>query len=364
MARALELAARGRGTASPNPLVGCVVVAGDTVVGEGWHERPGEPHAEVNALAQAGELAAGATLYVNLEPCNHQGRTPPCTDALIRAGIAHVVYAVADPGAEAGGGAARLKAAGIRVSSGMLQEEAAELNQPFLTATRLGRPFVLYKTAMSLDGKIATRSGHSRWITGEAARDLVQGYRAELDAVAVGVSTVLLDDPLLTSRPAAGPARTPVKVVFDSVARTPPGARLFEPDQAGVPARVVIITTSAAPPERVARLRERGADVVAVADERGRPLPERALAALHAQGVTSILLEGGGTLAWSFLQARAVDRVAWFIAPRLLGGNGASPLGGMGIERMEEAYGLTRMKSEWIGGDLLLTGNIDYESRS
>ena len=359
MRRALELAERGRGHVSPNPLVGCVLVREGEVVGEGWHRRAGEPHAEVEALTAAGERARGATAYVTLEPCNHSGRTPPCTEALIHAGVRRVVVAALDPNPVTdGAGVRRLREAGVEVEIGLGREEAEDQNEAFRVAQLRRRPFVLYKTAMTLDGKIATRTGRSRWFTGEAARHRVQRWRSELDGVAVGINTVLLDDPRLTSRIDGG--RTPVKVVFDSVARTPPTAQLFEPDDAGVPARVLLFATEKASPERVAALRQRGAEVVVTGETQGRADVRAALPTLLERGVTSLLLEGGGTLAWAFFEAQAVDRVAWFIGPKLLGGAGASPLGGIGVARMEDALGLTDVRTESLDGDLLVTGRVRY----
>ena len=358
MRQALELAARARGRTSPNPLVGCVIVADGQVVGQGWHVHAGADHAEAVALRQAGERAAGATAYMTLEPCTHQGRTPPCSEALIRAGIARAVIASTDPNPVAAGGADRLRSAGITVTESLLKDEADALNEPFFSALHNGRPLVLYKTAMTLDGKIATRSGQSRWITGEASRARVQQWRDEFDAVAVGVNTVLLDDPLLTTRMPEG--RTPVKVVFDSVARTSPSARLFDADEHGVPARVIIFCTAQANPERRRALEERGAEVIVAEGDTGRPDISTALRQLVERGHNSLLLEGGGSLAWGFMEARAIDRVAWFVAPLLLGGNGRTPLAGLGVERMSDAYRLTGQDSEWIEGDLLITGRIDY----
>ena len=358
MARALELAAKGRGRTSPNPLVGCVIISAGEIVGEGWHERTGGPHAEAIALAQAGDRARGATAYVTLEPCNHHGRTPPCSEALIEAGVSRVVIAHPDPNPQAGGGAARLKAAGVEVLEGVLEDDAAAQNEPFATVHSKGRPFILYKTAMTLDGKIATRSGQSRWITGEASRARVQQWRDEYDAIAVGVNTVLLDDPLLTTRIPGG--RTPVKVIFDSVARTSPSARLFEADVHGQPARVIIFCTDKAGKDRLAALEARGAEVVLLQEQGGRPDINTALRELAERGLNSVLLEGGGTLAWAFMEARAIDKVAWFVAPMLIGGTGRSPLGGLGVEHMADAYRLSGSTSEWIDGDLLITGRIDY----
>lgn len=361
MQAALRLAEEGRGRVSPNPMVGCVIVRDGEIVGQGHHAAAGGPHAEVVALEQAADRARGATAYVTLEPCSHHGRTPPCTDALIAAGIKRVVFAVSDPG-PGSGGAAALQAAGVQVTGGVLEAEAKRQNAAWLTFVTRGRPFVLYKTAMTLDGKIATRSGKSRWITAEDSRQRVQQWRDELDAVAVGVNTVLLDDPRLTSRLDSGSGRTPVKVIFDSVARTPVTAQLFEEDGNGVTPRVIIFATSAAGEARVEALRSRGAEVHLLDAGRGRPLVPLALEILAQDSITSVLLEGGGTLAWSFLEAGAIDRVAWFIAPKLLGGAGATPLGGMGVESMEDAFMLEDTSSEWLDTDLLITGKVVHGS--
>jgi diaminohydroxyphosphoribosylaminopyrimidine deaminase/5-amino-6-(5-phosphoribosylamino)uracil reductase len=359
MARAIELAERGRATVSPNPMVGCVLVRDGEVVGEGWHVRAGEDHAEIVALRAAGERAAGATAYVTLEPCDHHGRTPPCSLALIRAGVRRAVVAALDPNPVVNGaGVHRLREAGVGVTVGALREEAERQNEIFRTAQALGRPFVLYKTAMTLDGKIATRAGHSRWITCEASRERVQRWRHELDAVAVGVATVLLDDPRLTARVDGG--RTPLKVVFDSVARTPPDAALFAPDETGTPARVLIAVGPQAPGARRAALEAAGAELIEAAGPRGRPSVSRVLEELQRREVRSVLLEGGGTLAWSFLEARAIDRLAWFIGPKLLGGNGATPLGGLGVTTMDDAYPLHDLRSEFSGDDLLLSARVRY----
>ena len=357
MKRALDLAERGRGTVAPNPLVGCVVVRDDEIVGEGWHVRAGEPHAEFHALEDAGDASADATVYVTLEPCNHHGRTPPCTEALIDAGVRRVVIAAFDPNEHvAGGGADRLREAGVEVVTGVLRHEAERQNEVFRTVHLEKRPFVLYKTAMTLDGKIATRTGQSRWITEEPARDLVQRWRNELDAVAVGINTVLLDDPLLTTRLEAG--RTPVKVIFDSVGRTPPDAKLFDDDPHGAPAKVMLFATEKASRTRLDALRERGADVVVTPETRGRTDLKAALDVLYEREISSILLEGGGTLAWSFFEVGAIDRVAWFVGPKLLGGKGASPLGGLGVSQMDDAIRLHELTTDAVGTDLLITARV------
>ena len=363
MRRALELAARGRGTTHPNPMVGCVLVQGGAVVGEGWHERAGGPHAEAAALAVAGDRAHGATAYVTLEPCAHFGRTPPCADALVAAGVARVVVASPDP--DAAGGAAPASPGcerrGVAVGRGRAaQSDADALNAAYLVHRREGRPWVRYKTAMTLDGKIATRTGRSRWITGPAARALVHGWRHQADAVAVGVSTLLQDDPALTTRLEGerGPGRTPRKLIFDGVARTPVTARAFEPGPDGVAARVTIVVGPDAPAARVAALEARGAHVLRVAARQGRPDVAEALRALAADDVVEVLLEGGGTLAWSFLEAGAIDRIAWFVAPKLIGGRGASPLAGLGVATLDEAYALSDWSVERLGDDLLIEGDL------
>ena len=360
MAQALELAERGRGRTSPNPLVGCVIVKDDEVVGRGWFEGAGAPHAEVNALREAEgaqEETAGATVYVTLEPCSHFGRTPPCTDALITAKVRRVVIGAVDPNPKVDGVKA-LQDAGIEVITGVLQGQAERQNEVFLTVQRNRRPFVLYKTAMTLDGKIATRTGRSRWITGQAARDLVQVWRDELDAVAVGINTVLLDDPLLTSRLEEG--QTPTKVIFDSVARTPVNAKLFERDPQGKDARVILFVTEKAPTARVRALEEKGARVFTLGETRGRTDVRAALTKLYELEIASLLLEGGGTLAWSFFERRAVDKIATFIGPKLLGGGGASPLSGLGVTEMDEAITLSDVATDFIEQDLLITGRVNY----
>jgi diaminohydroxyphosphoribosylaminopyrimidine deaminase/5-amino-6-(5-phosphoribosylamino)uracil reductase len=290
MRRAIELAARGLGTVSPNPVVGCVVLdAAGVVAGEGWHVFAGGAHAEVTALRDAGERARGGTAVVTLEPCSHTGRTGACTTALLRAGISRVVFAVDDPNPMAGGGADVLRAAGVEVESGLVRAEAQRVNEAWLHAVRHGRPFVIWKYGASLDGQIAAADGTSRWITGEDARRDSHRLRAEVDAILVGVGTVLADDPLLTVRPAAPgppPKRQPLRVVFDRTGRTPPDAKICD-DSAET-----IITAAA---------------------------PAKALAELRARGVVSVLLEGGPTLAGAFWDDGLIDKVVGYVSPVLLG---------------------------------------------
>jgi diaminohydroxyphosphoribosylaminopyrimidine deaminase / 5-amino-6-(5-phosphoribosylamino)uracil reductase len=361
--RALALAERGRGTTHPNPMVGCVIARGGEAIAEGWHERAGGPHAEAAALAAAGEAARGGTAYVTLEPCAHHGRTPPCADALIAAGVARVVFASPDPDPRvAGSGEARLRSAGVEVVAGALRDEADALNAAYLTHRRLGRPWVRYKTAMTLDGKIATRTGRSRWITGPSARAMVHRWRHQADAVAVGINTLLQDDPALTTRLEGddAPGRTARKVVFDAIARTPVTARVFDDGPDGAPARVTVVVGPDAPDARTTALEARGARVLRVPAHQGRPDVGIALRELASgdDPVVELLLEGGGTLAWSFLAAGAIDRVAWFVAPKLVGGRGATPLAGLGVAGMEEAHALRDAQVRRVGDDLLIEGDL------
>jgi len=365
MKRALRLAARGAGRTSPNPMVGAVIVSGGRLVGEGYHKQVGGPHAEVWALRAAGEAARGATMYVTLEPCCHQGRTPPCTDAIVAAGIGKVVAAVLDPNPKGNGrGVQLLRDAGIEVEVGLLEQEARELNAAYLKHTTTGLPLVSLKAAMSLDGKIATRTGESKWITGERARRFAHKLRARHDAVMVGIGTVLSDDPKLTVRSVRG--RSPVRLVVDSAARTPPTAALLTAGERPP----VIAVTEKAPDERVDALRRAGAEVWVLPAEPHPPSPsppaERGrvdlaalLRRLGEEQVQSVLVEGGGTLASAALAAGLVDRVYFFIAPLIIGGAEApTAVGGEGVARLSEAWRIRNMRVRRIGEDLLITGDV------
>jgi len=324
MARALSLAARGLGETNPNPAVGCLVVRGGRVVGEGFHARAGGPHAEVAALRQAGPLARGATLYVTLEPCAHHGRTPPCAPLVRDAGVARVVAAVRDPfPLVRGRGLALLREAGVEVAVGTLAGAAERLAAPFLAAARLGRPYVLLKAATTLDGRIATASGRSKWITGPAERAQGRWLRRLYDAVAVGVGTALADDPLLL--PAPRTRRSFTRVVLDSRLRLPPTSRLARTASARAP--VVVVTTAvAARSPRAGRLAAGGVDVLtAGVDAEGRLRLEEVLVALQGRGITSVMVEGGSEVLGGFLRARLVDEIALFRAPIVLGGRGSRP---------------------------------------
>jgi len=352
MARALELAALGLESADPNPRVGCVIAQGTRIVGEGWHARAGEAHAEVAAIAAAGEHAAGATAYVTLEPCSHYGRTPPCADALVAARVARVVFAVRDPNPRVnGGGAARLAAAGIAVAGGLLEAQASALNVGFLKRMRSGRPWLRLKTAASLDGRTALASGASRWITGEAARADVHDWRARSSAIVTGVGTVLADDPRLDVRRPVPLARAPARVVIDSSLRTPPAARLF--DAAGQ----VIVLHAAGDPAAVA-LAAHGARVERVAPESGRAQPRVDLeAALHRLGelaMNELWVEAGPTLAGALLESGLVDEWLHYIAPKLLGPQ-ARPLAALApLAQLEAAREFTIAEVVPLGADLRL----------
>ena len=340
MRLALEEAEKARGRTAPNPMVGCVVLDRHrNLVGRGFHERAGQPHAEVVALEEAGEAARGGTLYVTLEPCSHWGRTPPCADAILRAGIARVVAAMEDPDPRvAGAGFLRLLEAGVEVAPGVEEEAARKLNEAYLKAKRKGLPFLLLKMAMTLDGRTATRSGDSKWITSPVSRSHVQLLRDQYDAVMVGIGTVLRDDPRLTVRPGELPdsvrsPRNPVRVVLDSRARLPLDANVLH-----APGRTIVLATEAADPRAVQALRGAGAIVETLESEGDRVGVRPALEYLVSEGIHSVLSEGGAEVAGSLLEAGLVDRVLFFLAPKLLGDREApGPVGGVGPLQMSAA---------------------------
>jgi len=348
MRRALALAARGVATAAPNPRVGAVVVADGRRVGEGWHRRAGEPHAEPLALIAAGAAARGATVYVTLEPCAHHGRTPPCADALLAAGVRRVVVAHRDPDPRtAGQGLERLRAGGVEVDVGLCAEEAIELNLPFLVSRVLGRPAVTLKWAASFDGKIATATGASQWISGETSRRRALALRDEHDAILVGSGTVLADDPRLTRRSGRTTAHALLRVVLDRRLRMPDGARLLA--EAGP----VLVYTESRDDERRAALESRGAEVCRVE----KVDPATVVADLHQRGVQGVLVEGGGEVAGAFLSSGIWDRVVAFVAPILIGGAGApSPLEGGGVGDLAAAGRLTRVTVRRRGDDYEMAG--------
>lgn len=349
MQRALALARRGK--TSPNPMVGAVVVKDGRVVGEGYHVRAGEPHAEVVALEKAGESARGGTLYVTLEPCCHWGRTPPCTDAVIASGVASVVAAMVDPNPSvSGNGIAALEAAGIKTSAGMLEEQARKLNESYIKFITTGLPFVTLKLAMTLDGKIATRTGDSKWVSCEESRRAVHRLRERSDAVLVGVGTVLADDPSLTARNGRN-VGYPTRVIADTRARTPVGAKALVQPQG----ETIIAVGESAPAARVRKLEQRGARILLVEEIDGRVSLPALVRALGEMNTTSVLIEGGGQLAAGALDSGIVDKVIVFIAPKIVGGESAiTAVEGPGAATMADALRLERMTVKKVGGDLLV----------
>jgi diaminohydroxyphosphoribosylaminopyrimidine deaminase/5-amino-6-(5-phosphoribosylamino)uracil reductase len=357
MRRALELATRGWGRVSPNPLVGCVLVRDGDVIGEGWHEGPGTEHAEAMALRLAGDRAPGADAFVTLEPCDHHGRTPPCARALIDAGIRSVVAATRDPNPIVDGSGFRtLRAAGIAVEEGLLAEDAIRQNVAFDTHVRSGRPHVVLKMASSLDGKAAARDGSSKWITGEEARADVQRLRAWADAVVVGSGTALADDPRLTVRdPRYASARPPVRVIVDPSGRVPGDRRAFD-----TAAPTLVATTELAPPASRQGWVDAGADVAVVdTDEHGGVSLPALVETLGKRDIQGVLLEGGPTLAWSAIRDGVVDQLVVYLAPMLLGGHEATGwLAGSGFASLGRAARVDLVSVERLGGDLKVVADV------
>ena len=354
MQRALQIAAQAAGKTFPNPMVGAVIVKNGQVIADGWHEKAGLAHAEAVALAKAGENARGADLYVTLEPCSHQGRTGPCADAIIKAGVKRVYVAIRDPNPlVAGKGIERLKAAGVDVIEGLRKEEALKLNEVFLKWITTNTPFVACKYAMTLDGKIATKTGDSKWITGEAARRQTHVLRNLYAAILVGVGTVIADDPELTCRIAGG--SNPVRIVLDSRARIPLNSKLLHDGQA----RTIVVTTELAPQESLEKLRETKAEVIQTASHNGRVDLKKLLSYLGENELTSVLVEGGGEVHGALFAQGFVDKVYAFIAPKIIGGRDAlGPVAGIGKEKMSEAVELVDMEISQIAEDFLLTGYV------
>jgi diaminohydroxyphosphoribosylaminopyrimidine deaminase/5-amino-6-(5-phosphoribosylamino)uracil reductase len=354
MTAALALARRGLGNVWPNPAVGCVIVHDLHVVGRGWTQPGGRPHAETEALARAGDAAHGATAYITLEPCSHQGHTGPCADALAAAGVARVVIATGDPDPRVNGeGIARLQAAGMDVEVGLLGEAARALNQGFLLRVEAGRPMVTLKLALSLDGRIAAHTGDSQWITGEDARAAAHGLRANHDAVAIGLGTAAFDDPHLTCRLPGLPVRPPVRIVFDSRLQLPLTRRLIaHVDKAPTWIVTLADTVDGSAAERARMLRDLGVTLVpVVAAETGRISIAGALQALGDAGLTRLLVEGGGKLAAAFVAEGLVDRLVVFRAPIVIGGDGVAGLAALGLERVGDAPGFRLIDSRPLGSD-------------
>jgi len=357
MERALSLARSASGDVSPNPAVGAVIVRDGALIAEGYTQPPGSAHAEVVALRQGGERAHGAAMYVTLEPCCHFGRTPPCTKAIIESGIAEVHIATIDPNPSVSGqGKAKLEAAGIKTYLGEHEDEARQLNEAYNKFITTGLPLVTAKFAMSLDGRIATGSGDSRWVSGEESREYVHQLRQAADAIMVGVNTVLVDNPRLTARESGDKARKrqPVRVIVDGEARTPATARLF-----GEPGRTIIATTTAAPGDRADKLHRVGAEVLKLPARDGLVDLEALMRELGAREITSILAEGGSNLLGSLFEQGLVDKVIAFVAPMIIGGREAkTAVGGEGAEKIAQALRLSRVGVERFGDDVMICGYV------
>ena len=357
MRRAIVLAERGAGWTSPNPMVGAVIVKDGRIIGEGWHRRYGEAHAERNALQSCTESPVGAVLYVTLEPCCHHGKQPPCTDAILEAGIRRVAVGSGDPNPlVAGKGVELLRAHGVTVDTGVLKEECDALNPVFFHFIQTKRPYVVIKYAMTMDGKIATRTGDSQWITGDAARQRVHQDRHRYSAIMAGVGTVLADDPLLTCRMGGG--KNAVRVICDSHLRTPPDSRIVRTARE-VP---TILAAAAPPPERRKALEDAGCQVWDLPGPEGRVDLNALMDRLGARGIDSVLLEGGGALNWAALHSGIVQKVQAYIAPKLFGGTAAkSPIAGLGVETPAQAVRLVRTTVTQIGEDFLLESEVETD---
>jgi diaminohydroxyphosphoribosylaminopyrimidine deaminase/5-amino-6-(5-phosphoribosylamino)uracil reductase len=351
MRQALRLARRGAGKTSPNPAVGCVIVKDGVIVGQGWHKKAGTPHAEVHALAQAGKRACGADVYVTLEPCSHHGRTPPCAEALIEASVASVQIGMRDPNPLVSGrGMELLRSAGIQVRCGILEHECIRLNEPFIKHVTSGMPFVILKSAMTLDGKTATSTGESKWITNDKSRRYVHRLRSMVDAVMVGVGTVLADDPHLTCR-LPGNNRNPVRVIVDSTLRTPLDSNVLSREQSGT----TILATIENNPSLIASYEERGAKVMVCSERDGRVELMDMMQRLGSLGIQSLLLEGGSFLASSALHDGLIDKFLLFYAPKFLGGeDGFGLFAGKGVDSMEGALPLKDISVRHFGDDIMV----------
>ncbi len=352
MQLAMELADNGKGGVNPNPLVGAVIVKDDRIIGRGWHKRFGGPHAEINAFSDAGESVVGATMYVTLEPCSHYGKTPPCSKAIIENGIDRVVIGLKDPNPlVAGRGIKMLEEAGIKVECGLLQDELRYQNRVFLKYISEKTPWVVMKTAMTLDGKIATYTGDSKWVSGEESRRMVHGLRNEFAGIMVGVDTVIADDPELTCRLGIGGTRNPVRIVVDSTARVPVDSRIFDTSVA----RTIIATTYKSNCAKLKVLKHKGVEIVMVGERNGRVDLHELMVQLGEKGIDGILLEGGACLNYSIVNEGLVDEVISFIAPKIVGGDlSKTPVGGNGRAVMSDAIELENIRVEKAGKDIVL----------
>ncbi|MBU0993579.1 MAG: bifunctional diaminohydroxyphosphoribosylaminopyrimidine deaminase/5-amino-6-(5-phosphoribosylamino)uracil reductase RibD [Proteobacteria bacterium] len=362
MAIALALAENGCGFTSPNPMVGCVVVKDGLVVGKGWHEKAGQPHAEVNAINDAGENANEATLYVTLEPCNHTGRTPPCTEKILSAGIKRVVIAMEDPNPDVkGGGIARLKEAGLSISSGILKDKALKLNESFVKYVLTKKPFVTLKCAATLDGQIATRSGDSKWVTGPESRNHVHELRHMADAILVGIQTVITDNPSLTTRREGLKGKNPARIILDSRLSIPEDAKVLQPDtESGtIIFSGILAEIDASLLEKKAQLEKNGARVIETPLNNDLIDFNIVLDRLGGLGITSLLIEGGGRVISSALSAGIVDKIVMFYAPKFLGGNDGVPVcRGIGPEKMDDCIQMENITLKRFGDDVMIEGYV------
>ena len=356
MRRAVALARKGGGWVNPNPLVGAVLVREGEIVGEGYHEYFGAPHAEVNAIHNAGKKAAGATMFVTLEPCSHHGKTPPCTDLILQSGIRKVVIGTLDPNPLVNGkGMKILKDKGLEVTSGCLEEEIRKMNEPFNKFILTGLPFCVLKTAMSLDGKIATSSGESRWISGEASRNYSHGLRNRYSSIMAGINTVILDDPSLNTRISGKNQHHPLKVIVDTFARIPLEAKVLKDN----PQLTILAVSPEADKEKTKEIERLGAQVLVCPMKNNRIDLTFLTRSLGSMGIDSILLEGGSTLAFNALQEEVVDKVICMIAPKIIGGeNAKTPVGGAGIAHLADAFRLDHLTVKRLKEDIIIEGYI------
>lgn len=360
MVRAMELAKKGEGFTNPNPLVGAVIVKNERIIGEGYHQKYGENHAEINAFNNATEDVKGATMYVTLEPCSHYGKTPPCADAIVKKGIKKVVIGMKDPNpVVSGNGIEILRSNGIEVEVGVLEDELKKLNEIFIKYITTKTPFCILKTAMTLDGKIASYTGDSKWITNELSRKYVHRLRHRVSGIMVGINTILKDDPLLTARLENIESIDPVRIVVDSRARVPLNAKVLHINSK---ANIIIATTELADNDKIKSLEDLGADIIVTPLRANKVDLNYLMKELGNRKIDSILLEGGGTLAFSALKEGIVDKVNFFIAPKILGGKEAkTPVGGEGIEFVKDAIQLENMKIHKFGVDFMIEGYIKKE---
>ena len=358
MQMALDLAQKGQGFTSPNPMVGAVVVKEGRVVGSGYHHAAGQPHAEVHAIDDAGDAASGATIYVNLEPCNHTGRTPPCTRKIIEAGIQRVVVAMKDPNPDVtGGGIDYLKARGLQVSLGVCQQEAQRLNEAFIKFIRTRRPFVILKCAATLDGLIATRTGDSKWITNEQSRSYVHCLRHCVDGILVGINTIKADNPSLTTRLEKGPGADPVRIILDSRLSIPEDARILRLDS---DSDTILVVGKKVDPQKRLAVEKNGVRILETPLKGGRIDIANLMEQLGAMGITSLLIEGGGRVIASAIHSGIVDKIVFFYAPKILGGDdGISICRGRGAATMKDSIAVKNISVQRFGDDVMIEGYIE-----